>query len=436
MQYDVSVRRIVWKFIGVVLVVVILIVCRVSQVRAGSCCSTSPDCDDICKDIPACTAACEGAGANCSPKGHCAFSVNNDCTNWCDPGPCVDGYQGQFCCDTNPARPYDYQLIACGETPPPEPGAPVNCHDVGISGARDGSGNLLIGSTYTISATYYDVGQYDSRHMMSIRKGVFACPGGTQTWYDEFDQNPGPSYTHDCHCDASGENCKTCYNSWVDWRCTSFETLPCTEANPKQGTPPYTLNTFKAWTPSQAGTYTIYCSNSDVATASCVSYCADVNTRCTGPNSHITVNVVSPSCTLNLAPATATVTIGGTKLLTAAVTPIGGIISKVDFSPNNGNVSVSPLTDTSSPYKTTATGVSGGFSTVVTATATMSGGQTCADTSTVTVTGTVVIGPWWQVKDGDVTTNGDLRSIVPNTAGLYFGVVLPVLPPKILKAVN
>jgi len=47
----------------------------------------------------------------------------------------------------------------------------------------------------------------------------------------------------------------------------------------------------------------------------------------------------------------------------------------------------------------------------------MSGAERCADTSTITVTPP---GPWWQVVDADVQTNGDLRSKVP--IGLYFGL--------------
>ena len=44
----------------------------------------------------------------------------------------------------------------------------------------------------------------------------------------------------------------------------------------------------------------------------------------------------------------------------------------------------------------------------------------CGTPRACTVT---VCSPWWQVKDADVTTNGDLNSHVPVTAGLYFDTV-------------
>ncbi len=51
-------------------------------------------------------------------------------------------------------------------------------------------------------------------------------------------------------------------------------------------------------------------------------------------------------------------------------------------------------------------------------------GEVCAGPDaykTVVVSNPVPPGPWWQVKDGDVTTNGDLDSSVPT--GLYFDMV-------------
>jgi hypothetical protein len=43
----------------------------------------------------------------------------------------------------------------------------------------------------------------------------------------------------------------------------------------------------------------------------------------------------------------------------------------------------------------------------------MNGIVTCTDTSIITVTPP---GPWWQAKDGDITTSGDITSFIPNTA--------------------
>lgn len=96
-----------------------------------------------------------------------------------------------------------------------------------------------------------------------------------------------------------------------------------------------------------------------------------------------------------------------------------GTISRINFTKNNNNVNISPTSDTTSPFSpttTTVTAVTAGSS-IVTATATLIGGVTCPDTSTITITPS---DPWWQVVDGDVQTNGDLNSSVPS--GLYFGL--------------
>ncbi len=114
------------------------------------------------------------------------------------------------------------------------------------------------------------------------------------------------------------------------------------------------------------------------------------------------------SCALSLTPAT--IKIGETATLTATVTPINGTISNVTFiSGATGVATVSPGSVGSSPYTTIATGISAGTSTI-TAKATMNNGvTTCADNTTLRVNSHA----WWQVKDADVSTNGDLFSAVP-----------------------
>jgi hypothetical protein len=62
----------------------------------------------------------------------------------------------------------------------------------------------------------------------------------------------------------------------------------------------------------------------------------------------------------------------------------GGSITNVTFSSNNTHASVSPLSNTSSPYKTLATALSVGNATI-TATATMNTGAICSCVSTVNV---------------------------------------------------
>ncbi len=53
----------------------------------------------------------------------------------------------------------------------------------------------------------------------------------------------------------------------------------------------------------------------------------------------------------------------------------------------------------------------------ITSSVTMNGSVHCSDISTITVTPP---GPWWQVKDGDVTTNGNLYAGMPFIEGLTF----------------
>jgi hypothetical protein len=99
------------------------------------------------------------------------------------------------------------------------------------------------------------------------------------------------------------------------------------------------------------------------------------------------------------------------------VNPLNGSVSNVTFSSANPSiVSVSPASDSTSSYQTTGTGVSVG-STSITANVYMGGVFKCTDNSSVSV---ISPDPWWQVKDADVSTNGDLNSDVPASAGLFF----------------
>ena len=123
----------------------------------------------------------------------------------------------------------------------------------------------------------------------------------------------------------------------------------------------------------------------------------------------------APSCTVNLTPDTATVQAGSASTLTVSVTVGSGTVTQVNFaSGNSGIVEVSPLSDSTVVYQTQIEGESVG-STTVRADVIMSGISRCNDTSTVNV---INAGPWWQVIDADVTTNGDLISSIPGTCTL------------------
>ena len=131
-------------------------------------------------------------------------------------------------------------------------------------------------------------------------------------------------------------------------------------------------------------------------------------------------NCPIPSCTLSLAAIPSTIAIGDQSVLSATVVPTGGTISKVDFSEAGNHTTPASITDNSSPFSYLATGASSGISTV-TAVATMNNGvTTCNGNAIINVTNR---GPWWQVKDGDVTTNGNLSSSIPPTVGLYFDII-------------
>jgi hypothetical protein len=100
--------------------------------------------------------------------------------------------------------------------------------------------------------------------------------------------------------------------------------------------------------------------------------------------------------------------IGDTWPFTATVANINP--TSVSFtSSNTGAITVSPASDTTSPYITTGTAVAAGSSTI-TASAILGGIARCSGTSNVTAN---YRNAWWQVKDADVSTNGDCYSAVP-----------------------
>jgi len=116
------------------------------------------------------------------------------------------------------------------------------------------------------------------------------------------------------------------------------------------------------------------------------------------------------SCTVDLTPVTASISIGASQNFTASVVPSNGTVDQVNFSSSNtGVATVNPGSDASSPYRTSATGVSVGNVTI-TSDVVMSGVVRCSDSSSLEITPP---GPWWQVKDADIITNGNLISPIP-----------------------
>jgi hypothetical protein len=124
----------------------------------------------------------------------------------------------------------------------------------------------------------------------------------------------------------------------------------------------------------------------------------------------------TPTCSVSLSPASSLVGYGQSVFLNSDVTIDYGTVSYVAFSALPGSiVTLDPGEDALPPYGTNATGFGMG-TTTVTASVYMDGSVRCSDTATISVTS----GPWWQVKDSDVTTSGNIVSSVPS--GLYFGL--------------
>lgn len=138
---------------------------------------------------------------------------------------------------------------------------------------------------------------------------------------------------------------------------------------------------------------------------------AGTNIALTNSPRTITCPAVS-SCTVSLSPSSYEMSQSSTQDFTAAVTPTNGTVDRVDFSSSNtGVASVSPTSVSSPSYTTTATGNAAG-SVTITADVYMGGVLTCSDTSSLTITA-LPNDPWWQIIDGDVTSNGSISSNVP-----------------------
>ena len=128
--------------------------------------------------------------------------------------------------------------------------------------------------------------------------------------------------------------------------------------------------------------------------------------------------IPTSSCTVDLNPVTASISVGALTDYFASVVPSDGTVDQVDFSSSDtGVATVNPSSDTTAAYITTATGVSVGSSTI-TSDVVMNGVVMCTDTSTLDVT---LPGPWWQVQDADIITNGNLSSLIPTTTCLLPG---------------
>lgn len=108
-----------------------------------------------------------------------------------------------------------------------------------------------------------------------------------------------------------------------------------------------------------------------------------------------------------------TLEVGNSRSVTSSITSATNI-QNVTFSSNPTYVSVGTASDTTYPYQTLISGVSqtGGSTVDLSSNVYFTGGAlACTSTSTVVVTPPQ---PWWQVKDSDVSSNGDLTTNIPD----------------------
>jgi hypothetical protein len=130
-------------------------------------------------------------------------------------------------------------------------------------------------------------------------------------------------------------------------------------------------------------------------------------------SSSTTYSAIS-SC--DAAPGSMTIKAGSTQSLVTSVNS-SALITSVNFSASSGFVSLTPTNTSSYPYSTNVTGESLGSGTVTSTVNNTTSAGACIATSNINVNPK---GPWWQVKDGDVTSNGDLTTNVmaPNLFGV------------------
>lgn len=127
----------------------------------------------------------------------------------------------------------------------------------------------------------------------------------------------------------------------------------------------------------------------------------------------------TPSCTVDLTPDTSTITLGSDQTFTASISNVqNGSVDSADFSSSNTTIAtVNPSSDVSAVYSTQVTGQGFGSASITT-NVIMGGASRCSDVSSVTVT---TSGPWWQVGDADIITNGNLFSLIPAATCLLPG---------------
>jgi len=105
------------------------------------------------------------------------------------------------------------------------------------------------------------------------------------------------------------------------------------------------------------------------------------------------------------------VSLEGGESATLTMNIYGGSVDRVEFESGNTGVASATSPDASSPY-TSVVGAVGGGNTTITGRTYIGSTNVCTDTSTITVLNTLE--PWWQVKNGDIISDGTISSNVPS----------------------
>jgi hypothetical protein len=114
-------------------------------------------------------------------------------------------------------------------------------------------------------------------------------------------------------------------------------------------------------------------------------------------------------CTMNLNAYTTSLDVGQSVFMDPGIVVSGGraTISSVTYTSSDPSITVVP-TGVAPSYGTMATAVSTGSATI-TGSVLLSNGARCSDTQNLTA----LIGSWWQVIGGNVTSGQSIRSLIP-----------------------
>lgn len=159
----------------------------------------------------------------------------------------------------------------------------------------------------------------------------------------------------------------------------------------------------------------------DGQTHNIYAYAINIGSGTTNPLLRDTPKTINctPTCSISLVPTATTITQGQNQVFSVSVNSQAGNIDRVNFASSNSSVApISPASDSTAVYETTAQGAGTG-TTSITANVVMSGAVRCSASANLTITPPNAPA-WWQVKDGDVTAKGNISSRVP--AGNFFEV--------------